>query len=614
MSREQLSTLAALPFYTAGRYPKADCLRWCRKNEIVELSSREFFDRIRDLSFGLRVLGVKAEDRVAIISEPRPDWLTTDFAVLASGAVSVPIYPTLPPNQVGYILADSGARVVVVSDEIQAVKVRSVWRELSQLKTLVVMESVAAHKVDEGNHYELSFESLLERGHQSLITGDGLGRKYKEDALAIKPDQLATIIYTSGTTGDPKGVMLTHGNVTSNILAAKTVVTLDDSDEALSFLPLSHAFERTVVMLYLYSGVTVTFAESLDTIGRDLQRVRPTVMTGVPRVFEKLHARIFSTVAEAAFVRRKMFGWALRVGQKTSQLNLENRAVPVSVRVQMTVADKLVLSKIRARLGGRLRWVVSGSAPLAVDVAEFLFGIGIPVLEGYGLTETAPVLTVNPEGRQKLGTVGPALPHVTLRIASDGEILARGPNIMKGYYGNKHATDEAIRDGWLYTGDIGRLDTDGYLTITDRKKELIVTATGKNIAPSPIESALKKSPFMAEAMLVGDRRPYVVALLVPDFDMLVARFGSGNEREIVSWDATNSKQLLDRADVESLFVGIVERVNRDLAPHEQIKRWRLLPAVFSISTGELTPTLKLRRRVVVERWSSFIGELYEASE
>ena len=614
MSREQLSTLAALPFYTAGRYPKADCLRWCRKNEIVELSSREVFDRIRDLSFGLRVLGVKAEDRVAIISEPRPDWLTTDFAVLASGAVSVPIYPTLPPNQVGYILADSGARVVVVSDEIQAVKVRSVWRELSQLKTLVVMESVAAHKVDEGNHYELSFESLLERGHQSLITGDGLGRKYKEDALAIKPDQLATIIYTSGTTGDPKGVMLTHGNVTSNILAAKTVVTLDDSDEALSFLPLSHAFERTVVMLYLYSGVTVTFAESLDTIGRDLQRVRPTVMTGVPRVFEKLHARIFSTVAEAAFVRRKMFGWALRVGQKTSQLNLENRAVPVSVRVQMTVADKLVLSKIRARLGGRLRWVVSGSAPLAVDVAEFLFGIGIPVLEGYGLTETAPVLTVNPEGRQKLGTVGPALPHVTLRIASDGEILARGPNIMKGYYGNKHATDEAIRDGWLYTGDIGRLDTDGYLTITDRKKELIVTATGKNIAPSPIESALKKSPFMAEAMLVGDRRPYVVALLVPDFDMLVARFGSGNEREIVSWDATNSKQLLDRADVESLFVGIVERVNRDLAPHEQIKRWRLLPAVFSISTGELTPTLKLRRRVVVERWSSFIGELYEASE
>ena len=614
MSREQLSTLAALPFYTAGRYPKADCLRWCRKNEIVELSSREFFDRIRDLSFGLRVLGVKAEDRVAIISEPRPDWLTTDFAVLASGAVSVPIYPTLPPNQVGYILADSGARVVVVSDEIQAVKVRSVWRELSQLKTLVVMESVAAHKVDEGNHYELSFESLLERGHQSLLTGDGLGRKYKEDALAIKPDQLATIIYTSGTTGDPKGVMLTHGNVTSNILAAKTVVTLDDSDEALSFLPLSHAFERTVVMLYLYSGVTVTFAESLDTIGRDLQRVRPTVMTGVPRVFEKLHARIFSTVAEAAFVRRKMFGWALRVGQKTSQLNLENRAVPVSVRVQMTVADKLVLSKIRARLGGRLRWVVSGSAPLAVDVAEFLFGIGIPVLEGYGLTETAPVLTVNPEGRQKLGTVGPALPHVTLRIASDGEILARGPNIMKGYYGNKHATDEAIRDGWLYTGDIGRLDTDGYLTITDRKKELIVTASGKNIAPSPIESALKKSPFMAEAMLVGDRRPYVVALLVPDFDMLVARFGGGNEHEIVSWDATNSKQLLERADVESLFVGIVERVNRDLAPHEQIKRWRLLPAVFSISTGELTPTLKLRRRVVVERWSSFIGELYEASE
>ena len=614
MSQEQLSTLAALPFYAAGRYPKSDCLRWCRENEIVEFSSREFFDRIRDLSFGLRVLGVEAEDRVAIISEPRPDWLTTDFSVLANGAVSVPIYPTLPPSQVGYILADSGAEVVVVSDEEQAAKVRSVWSELPQLKALVVMESGAVDRVGEGDRDEVSFDSLLERGHQRLITGDGLARQYKEDALAIKPDQLATIIYTSGTTGDPKGVMLTHGNVTSNILAAKTVVTLDDSDEALSFLPLSHAFERTVVMLYLYSGVTVTFAESLDTIGRDLQRVRPTVMTGVPRVFEKLHARIFSTVAEAAFVRQKMFHWALHVGRKCSQSKLANRPVPVSVRAQMAIADKVVLSKVRARLGGRLRWVVSGSAPLAVDVAEFLFSIGVPVLEGYGLTETAPVLTVNPEGRQKLGTVGPPLPHVTLRIASDGEILARGPNIMKGYYGNTLATDDVIRDGWLHTGDIGKLDADGYLTITDRKKELIITATGKNIAPNPIEAALKKSPFVAEAMLVGDRRPYVVALVVPDFDALAARFGDDSKSEIVSWDVTHAKELLEQPDVESLFVDVVERVNDNLAPHEQVKRWKLLPAVLSIATGELTPTLKLRRRVVAERWSSLISELYEVSK
>ena len=614
MSQEQLSTLAALPFYAAGRYPKSDCLRWCRENEIVEFSSRDFFDRIRDLSFGLRVLGVEAEDRVAIISEPRPDWLTTDFSVLANGAVSVPIYPTLPPSQVGYILADSGAEVVVVSDEEQAAKVRSVWSELPQLKALVVMESGAVDRVGEGDRDEVSFDSLLERGHQRLITGDGLARQYKEDALAIKPDQLATIIYTSGTTGDPKGVMLTHGNVTSNILAAKTVVTLDDSDEALSFLPLSHAFERTVVMLYLYSGVTVTFAESLDTIGRDLQRVRPTVMTGVPRVFEKLHARIFSTVAEAAFVRQKMFHWALHVGRKCSQSKLANRPVPVSVRAQMAIADKVVLSKVRARLGGRLRWVVSGSAPLAVDVAEFLFSIGVPVLEGYGLTETAPVLTVNPEGRQKLGTVGPPLPHVTLRIASDGEILARGPNIMKGYYGNTLATDDVIRDGWLHTGDIGKLDADGYLTITDRKKELIITATGKNIAPNPIEAALKKSPFVAEAMLVGDRRPYVVALVVPDFDALAARFGDDSKSEIVSWDVTHAKELLEQPDVESLFVDVVERVNDNLAPHEQVKRWKLLPAVLSIATGELTPTLKLRRRVVAERWSSLISELYEVSK
>ena len=614
MSQEQLSTLAALPFYAAGRYPKSDCLRWCRENEIVEFSSREFFDRVRDLSFGLRVLDVEAEDRVAIISEPRPDWLTTDFAVLANGAVSVPIYPTLPSSQVAYILADSGAKVVVVSDEEQAAKVRSVWSELPQLKALIVMESREIDRAGEGDRHEVSFDNLLDRGHQRLITGDGLARQYKEDALAIKPDQLATIIYTSGTTGDPKGVMLTHGNVTSNILAAKTVVTLDDSDEALSFLPLSHAFERTVVMLYFYSGVTVTFAESLDTIGRDLQRVRPTVMTGVPRVFEKLHARIFSTVAEAPLVRQKMFHWALHVGRRCSQSKLANRPVPVSVRAQMAIADKAVLSKVRARLGGRLRWVVSGSAPLAVDVAEFLFSIGVPVLEGYGLTETAPVLTVNPEGRQKLGTVGPPLPHVTLRIATDGEILARGPNIMKGYYGNTRATDEVIRDGWLHTGDIGKLDADGYLTITDRKKEIIVTANGKNIAPNPIEAALKKSPFVAEAMLVGDRRPYVVALLVPDFDVLTARFGNDSDSQMSSGDFTYSKHFLEQPDIESLFADIVERVNANLASYEQVKRWRLLPAVFSISTGELTPTLKLRRRIVVERWSSLISELYEVSK
>ena len=614
MSQEQLSTLAALPFYAAGRYPKSDCLRWCRENEIVEFSSREFFDRVRDLSFGLRVLDVEAEDRVAIISEPRPDWLTTDFAVLANGAVSVPIYPTLPSSQVAYILADSGAKVVVVSDEEQAAKVRSVWSELPQLKALIVMESREIDRAGEGDRHEVSFDNLLDRGHQRLITGDGLARQYKEDALAIKPDQLATIIYTSGTTGDPKGVMLTHGNVTSNILAAKTVVTLDDSDEALSFLPLSHAFERTVVMLYFYSGVTVTFAESLDTIGRDLQRVRPTVMTGVPRVFEKLHARIFSTVAEAPLVRQKMFHWALHVGRRCSQSKLANRPVPVSVRAQMAIADKVVLSKVRARLGGRLRWVVSGSAPLAVDVAEFLFSIGVPVLEGYGLTETAPVLTVNPEGRQKLGTVGPPLPHVTLRIATDGEILARGPNIMKGYYGNTRATDEVIRDGWLHTGDIGKLDADGYLTITDRKKEIIVTANGKNIAPNPIEAALKKSPFVAEAMLVGDRRPYVVAILVPDFDVLTARFGNDSDSQMSSGDFTYSKHFLEQPDIESLFADIVERVNANLASYEQVKRWRLLPAVFSISTGELTPTLKLRRRIVVERWSSLISELYEVSK
>ncbi len=600
---DELRTLAALPFHFAGRHPKPALMRRCRGDAVEELSTQELFERIRDFSLGLGALGVEPGDRVAILSDSRPEWVISDLAALTAGAVTAPIYPTLPETQVRYILADSGARVVVVADETQAAKVRAVWDELPNLSALVIMDPAGGPGAAAGasGREELSLADATGRGHRRLMAEDGLGREYKERAAAITRDQLATIIYTSGTTGEPKGVMLTHGNVASNVMDGGAVVRVDSEDVALSFLPLSHAFERAVVFLYLYHGVTVTFAESLDTIARDLGAVKPTVMTGVPRVYEKFHARVHEAVASAPAVRRRLFHWAVRSGLKTARARLAGRSVALPARLLHGLAERLVLSKVRGRLGGRLRFVVSGSAPLSTPIAEFFFAIGIPVAEGYGLTETSPTLTVNPLQRPKLGTVGPAIRNVELKIADDGEVLARGPNVMQGYYGKPEATADVMRDGWFCTGDIGSLDDDGYLTILDRKKELIVTAGGKNIAPNPIEAELKRSPLVAEAVLIGDRRPYVSALLVPDFAALAAHTGAeGAPREAI----------VERADVVALFDEVVDRVNSGLARHEQIKRSALLPAEFAIATGELTPTLKVKRRVVAERWSDAIERLY----
>ena len=604
---ESLETLAALPFYVAGRYPKPALVRRCRGEGAAfdELSSREFFERIRDLSLGFGVLGVEPGDRVAILAESRPEWLVADYASLTLGAVSVPIYPTLPAAQVRYILADSGARVVVASDEEQAAKVRSVWSELPGLAALVVMEPAqTAPPATEPDREELSLEAATERGHQRLMREDGLGRMFKEAATAISPDTLATIIYTSGTTGEPKGVMLSHGNIVNNIRAVDAVIHVEETDDALSFLPLSHAFERTAVCLYLYKGVTISFAESLDTIARDMQQVKPTIMTGVPRVYEKLHARIIAAGNEAPPVRRALFRWALAVGSERARAVFAGRTLALSARVMLAAADRLVLSKIRARLGGRVRFLVSGSAPLHPSIAEFLFAVGIPVVEGYGLTETAPVLTINPATAPRLGTVGPAVPGVELEIAGDGEILARGPNLMSGYYRKQQATDEVIVDGWFHTGDIGTLDADGYLTITDRKKELIVTAGGKNIAPTPIEAELKRAPIVAEAVLIGDRRQFIAALLVPEFEALRARLASPDGGH------DDAAQIVERPEVIRLFDDVVQSVNAALPRYEQIKQFALLPAEFSVATGELTPTLKVKRRVVAERWSTVIDGLY----
>lgn len=614
MTEPDIRTLAELPFHVSGRFSKPVLTGRCAGEQVREWSNRQFFDEVRDLSLGLAALGVRPRDRVAILSDSRPEWVVGDLAALTAGAVTVPVYPTLPAGQVGYILAHSGARVVLAADEEQAAKVRASRGEAPGVEAVVVFDPAPpaadapppnAADASEAGPKEYSLADVMERGHRRLTTEEGLGRIYKERAQAVEPDALATIIYTSGTTGRPKGVMLSHRNFLANVVDVNQVIGISEDDTALSFLPLSHAFERTTVYLYLYNGATFIFAESLETVGRDMQQVRPTVMTGVPRVFEKLRARVIAAVAEAPRLRQALFAWAAGVGHAAAGARLAGRRPGLATRIKAPIADRLVLSKIRARTGGRLRFVCSGSAPLSREVAEFLYAVGLPVLEGYGLTETAPVLTVNPLGAARIGTVGPPLARVELRIADDGEVLARGPNVMMGYYEDPQATAECIREGWFHTGDIGRLDDDGYLSITDRKKEILVTAGGKNVAPQPIEALLKRDPLVAEAMLVGDRRPYVSALLAPDAATLEQRLAASGAA------AGSLDDLVSRDDVRALFQAVVDQANAELAGFEQVKRFALLPAQFSVDTGELTPTLKLKRRVVAERWRGAIDGLYQ---
>jgi long-chain acyl-CoA synthetase len=592
-------TIADLPFHFSGRFPKPLLIGRCRGGEIEGLSSKEAFERIRELALGFKSLGVGAGDRVAIISESRPEWVLCDLAILALGAVTVPIYPTLSAAQARYILEDSGARLAIVSTRLQLEKVQDVRHVLPTLEAVALMDEAAAARAS-----VLGLDAVASRGHEQINSQWGTAKDFRDGARAITADRLATIIYTSGTTGEPKGVMLTHANLMSNMIAAAEVLNVGVDDVALSFLPLSHAFERLAGFLFLYTGVTMIFAESFDTIGRDIVKVRPTVMTGVPRVYEKIQARIMEKGSAAPGFKGTLFKWAVRAGTAGAGARLHGKSAGPFTSLQWHVADRLVFSKVREGTGGRLRFVVSGSAPLPANVAEFFMAIGLPIIEGYGLTETAPVLTVNPLDAPRAGAVGKPVRDVEIKIAEDGEILARGANVMTGYYNKPEATAEVLRDGWFHTGDIGSIDADGYLAITDRKKDLLVTSGGKKIAPQPIEAVLKRSPLISEAVVLGDRRKYAAALIIPDFAALERRLKD------LGRPPAERGQLVRRDDVVGLYQEIIDGLNRELSQFERIKRIAVLPNEFSIDTGELTPTLKVKRKVVEEKYKEAIEELY----
>jgi long-chain acyl-CoA synthetase len=593
-------TIADLPFHNVGRYQnKSLLLGRCREGGIDGISAQELFTRIREVALGLMSFGISPGDRVAIMSESRPEWLICDLAILSLGGVTVPIYPTLQSAQARYILADCGAKLVIVSSSEQLNKIQQVRHLVPELEAIVTMEGASDPRAS-----IVSMADLAKRGQAAINEEWGTAKAFRERARSVKPEQLATIIYTSGTTGEPKGVMLTHGNLVSNLYAADEAIDIGEDDVALSFLPLSHAFERMAAFLYLLAGSSMIFAENMETIGRDIGLVRPSMVTGVPRVYEKMQARILEKGAAAPGAKGKLFRWAIGVGMKKARAQLRGGRVGPITAAQAAIAERLVYTKIRDGVGGRLRIAVSGSAPLPVNVLEFFTGIGLPIIEGYGLTETAPILTVNPPAALRSGSVGKAVRDVEIRIAPDGEILARGANIMGGYYNKPDATAAVLRDGWFHTGDIGELDANGYLSITDRKKDLLVTSGGKKIAPQPIENTLKRSPIISEAVVLGDRRRYAVALIVPDF--------AGLERRLkdLGRPPAARETLIKRDDVIGLYEEIVDGINRELSQYERIKRFALLPKEFSIDSGELTPTLKVKRKVVEEKWSAVIEELY----
>jgi len=609
-----LRTIADLPFHIMGRFQKPLMLGRAKGGAIEGISSKEVFEQVRDISLGLTALGISRGDRVALVSESRPEWILTDLAVLTAGAVTVPIYPTLTGQQARYILQDSGARIAVVSTAAQLEKMQDVRHQLPALEAIVVMDLATPSE----SPSVLSFASLVERGHARMMAEWGAGREFRDSARQVGPSDLATIIYTSGTTGEPKGVMLTHASLVANMCAGAQALDVHQDDVALSFLPLSHAFERMVVYVYLLTGVTAIFAESFETIGRDVALVRPTVFTGVPRVYEKIQARILEKGQAESGAKAALFRWAVGVAQARGRARLKGRQPSLLTALQAKLADRLVFSKVRAGVGGRLRYLVSGSAPLPVAVAEFFHGVGLPVIEGYGLTETAPILTVNPPDAPRAGTVGKAVAGVELRIAEDGEILARGPNLMDGYFNKPEATADAIRDGWFHTGDIGTLDADGYLSITDRKKDLLVTSGGKKIAPQPIENILRHSPLISEAVVLGDRRKYAVALIVPEFAALERRLKDlgrppGETPSAPAGSAAGHRAaLVKRTDVLALYQEIVDGLNRELSQFERIKRIAVLPREFTIEGGELTPSLKVKRKVVEDRWRQEIEALYNS--
>lgn len=574
-------------------YDKDAAFRHKDGGRFVDVSHREALERVYNAALGLQALGLAKQDRVALLSENRIEWPIADLAILSAGCINVPVYPTLPAKQVEYILADSEARAVFVSDDEQLAKIQE---SRPRLPTLLHVISFDPNCEADG---VLSMDALLARGN--MIPDKP---SYKELISTIGKFDWASIIYTSGTTGEPKGSILTHWNFLANVTGCLSVLKLGPSDSCLSWLPLSHVFERTAgYYVMLAAGATIAYAESIEKLVENMQDVSPTVMCSVPRFYEKTYARVLDTVEQGSGVKRSLFNWAIKTGHAYVSEKLAGRVGFLTKR-KKGVADKLVFRKLKVRTGGRIRFFVSGGAPLSPDINRFFHAAGIPILEGYGLTETAPVLACNTFEDLRFGTVGKPLPNVEIKIAEDGEILARGENVMQGYYKKPDETNEAIADGWFHTGDVGYLDDDGFLVITDRKKDVLVTAGGKNVAPQAIENRLKSSKFIDEAIIIGNQRRFITAVIVPNFENL-EQYAAGKQLSHAS-----HVELVGLPQVYEFYAAEIDGLCEEFATFERVKKFLLLDRPLSVETGELTPSLKVKRRIIESKYKDQIDSLY----
>jgi long-chain acyl-CoA synthetase len=585
-------------------------MRYKRDRQWKGITAEQLVERVHNVAMALNELGVKPGDRVALLAESSPDWSVADLAILANGSVNVPIYPTQTVDQVEYILRNSGAAILFVSTARQLKRIQPALNAFKEKdRPRVILFETPKEEKDRSGAFAITLSEFERAGAaQYSRTPDLFEKRWR----ATEADDLATIIYTSGTTGEPKGVMLSHRNLVSNALNSGSVFELKPGDCALSFLPLSHVFERTVLYIFLSFGVEVNFARGVETVGEDIKEVRPTIVTAVPRLFEKIYATINKKAADATPFQQKIFHRAIEVGRKVAILRDARQPVPLRMALEHRLLDRLVFTKWREAVGGRLRFFVSGGAALPSELAFIFAGAGITILQGYGLTETSPVVSFNRPGANRIGTIGPPIPGTRVRLAEDQEILVQGDNVMQGYYKMPEETERVLQrydDGvWFHTGDIGAIEADGYIRITDRKKDLIKTSLGKYIAPQPIENLIRAIPLVEQVIVIGNARKFPSALIVPAFDAL------RSYARTLNIEADESAHLTRHPRIIEYFKKKVDEVTRELAPHEKIKKIALLGEEFSIEGGELTPTLKIRRKFVEDKHRDLIDALYPKFE
>lgn len=604
MKNHKPQTLVELLKNSVEARPERTAVRFKQDKHWVGLSAADLLDRVRNVALGLYDRGIRKGDRVAILAESGPLWTITDYAILSNGAVNVPIYPTQPPHQVEYILRESEPKLLFVSNARQMKRVESVLKKFPDLRIIPFQPTDNGENVIPFDVLETEGERLAAQRPElfDLITSD------------VHPEDLASIIYTSGTTGEPKGALLTHSNINFNSLASAELLRVEPGGVMLSFLPLAHIFERMVLYVCMHCHVEINFATGIETVATDIKEVRPTLMSTVPRLLEKIYTRMQKNAGDGGALKQKIFDWSLGIARRSAMLSTMNKPLPPLLQFQKDIADQLVFGKLREAVGGRIQRMVSGGAALPSDIALVFIGAGVPVLQGYGLTETSPVIAAGTLERNRVGSVGILLPGIEVKIAEDGEILTRGPHVFQGYFKKPEETAAAFEENstkgnrWFKTGDIGFFDPDGFLFITDRKKDLIKTSAGKYVAPQMIEGLINQSEFVEQTVVVGDKRKYVAALIVPDFERLRAWARSEGLQ------TTDKNELVAERRVVDMIKADVNRLTRQLADYEKVKRIALVADEFSVDGGELTPTLKVKRRVVEEKYGELIESLYSSGE